>query len=116
MTATPSVPGTLMVDPVGNEIVEIGGVGPQSQQCTVNQIASGGTANAGTFTANGATGVVVANANVTANTIVLIGINTIGGSQGAQPTVTTLTPGVSFTVVGTSGDTSKYNYKLLNGS
>jgi hypothetical protein len=113
MVATPAVPGALNVTPVGNEIVALAGAGPTWQQCTVAQIAGGGSAWQGTFVLNGSTAVVVPNVNVDANSVVLISLNTLGGTQGAAPTVTAKAAGVSFTVVGTAGDTSTYNYVIL---
>jgi hypothetical protein len=112
MTATPSAPGTQNAAPlVGNEIVDIINGGPVRARATVAQVATGGSQQSGTFVANGATPVVVANANVTANSQILITVNA-ASSQGAQPTVTAKTPGVSFTVVGTAGDVSTYNYTV----
>jgi hypothetical protein len=67
----------------------------------------------GTFTCNGATPVTVANANVTATSIVLIGLTTVGGTVGAVPAVKTITPGTGFTVAGTASDTSTYTYLIL---
>lgn len=114
MTATPSVPGALNITPVGNEIIGLAGAGPQGQQATVAQIAAGGSARQGTFVANGATPVVVANANVTANSVIVITVNGVAVSQGAQPTVTAKAAGVSFTVTATAGDTSTYNYIIFD--
>jgi hypothetical protein len=69
--------------------------------------------NAGTFTLNGATPVTVAALGITVNSQVLITLkNPV--SVGAQPHVQTITPGTGFTVVGTAGDTSVYNYAIIN--
>jgi hypothetical protein len=67
----------------------------------------------GTFVANGASSVTVANANVTATSIILISLNTVGGTVGAIPAVKTITVGTGFTVAGTAADTSTYNYIIL---
>jgi len=67
---------------------------------------------AGTFTLNGSTPVVVANNKVTANSVIDNTIKTVGGTPAAR-IITSVTPGVGFTVVGTAGDTSTYNY-LIN--
>ena len=112
MTAQPIAPGALNVIPVGNELVEMAGVGPTTQQATVAQIAAGGSQQRGTVVMNGATPVVVANANMTANSVVLFGLKTVGGTVGAYPAVQTVTPGTGFTVAGTAGDTSTYNYSI----
>ena len=70
-------------------------------------------AEAGTFTANGASAVTVANANVTANSIIIFTLGTVGGTVGAYPAVKTITPGTGFTVACTASDTSIYNYLIL---
>jgi hypothetical protein len=69
--------------------------------------------NGGTVTLNGATPVTVANANVTANSIIDFSLRTVGGSVGAAPVLQTVTPGTGFTVAGTAGDDSIYNYLIL---
>jgi hypothetical protein len=68
----------------------------------------------GTFTANGATPVTVAAASVTANSIIIATLKTVGGTVGALPTVKTITPTTGFTVAATAGDTSVYNYAVIN--
>lgn len=66
-----------------------------------------------TFTANGATPVTVAYPQVTANSIIVFTLKTVGGTVGAYPTVKTITPGTGFTVAATASDTSDYNYRVL---
>lgn len=102
MTATT---GQQNISPVayGGSFPYNGG-GPQVGACP---------ANGGTFVANGATPVTVANANLTANSIILISLKTVGGTVGANPAPQTVTPGTGFTVAGTAGDTSTYNYLIL---
>ena len=68
----------------------------------------------GTFTANGATAVTVANTKVTANSQVSFTLGTVGGTVGAVPAIKTITPGTGFTVAATASDTSVYNY-LIEG-
>ncbi|MCP5859978.1 hypothetical protein NL343_28305, partial [Klebsiella pneumoniae] len=65
----------------------------------------------GTFTVAGTTPVVVADKRVTPNSVIIHSIKTVGGTVGPR-TVTVLTPGTGFTVVGTASDTSVYNYML----
>jgi hypothetical protein len=60
----------------------------------------------GTFVCNGATPVTVANANLTANSIILVTLKTVGGTVGAIPVPQTVTPGTGFTIAGTASDTS----------
>lgn len=74
---------------------------------------AGVAANGGTFTANGATPVVVANTKVTAYSIIIATLKTAGGTVGAIPAVTSITPGTGFSVTGTASDTSIYNYLIL---
>jgi hypothetical protein len=69
--------------------------------------------NAGTFTLNGATPVVVAAPSVTANSQILITLKTPEGTVGAQPALVTITPGTGFHVAGTALDTSVYNYTII---
>ena len=68
---------------------------------------------AGTVTLNGATNVVVTTAKVTANSQIIYTLNTIGGTQGAQPVTKAKTAGTSFAVAGTASDTSVYNWMIL---
>lgn len=70
--------------------------------------------SSGTFTANGATGVDVANAAVTANSVIIITLKTVGGTVGAYPAIKTITPGTGFTVAATASDTSVYNYRIIS--
>lgn len=70
-------------------------------------------ASGGTFTANSTSAVTVTNANVTANSVVVFGLKTIGGTPAAMPYMATVTPGTGFTVKAGSGDTSVYNYFIM---
>lgn len=72
------------------------------------------SAKTGTFTANGASSVSVTNNNVTANSVIICCLKTVGGTVGAIPSVKTITPGTGFTISGTASDTSIYNYIVLN--
>src|SRR5689334_20736370 len=64
----------------------------------------------GSWTCNGATPVTVADANVTANSIIIPTLTTVGGTVGALPALKTITAGTGFTVAGTASDTSVYSY------
>lgn len=68
---------------------------------------------AGTFTANGVTGIPVADTSVTANSLILITLKTVGGTVGS-PFVDTITPGTGFNVKSQASDTSTYNYQIIN--
>ena len=67
----------------------------------------------GTFTANGATEVTVGELMVTANSVIVVTLKTVGGTVGAVPSVKTITPGTGFNISGTAGDTSVYNYLVI---
>jgi len=71
--------------------------------------------SSGTVTLNGATGVTVANPAVTANSIIVFTLKTVGGTVSPNaPNVKTITPGTGFTVAGTASDTSVYNYRIIS--
>ena len=80
------------------------GNGPQASQVRLQS---------GTFVANGATAVTVAATGVTATSMILLSLNTVGGTVGAIPAVQTITAGTGFTVAGTASDTSTYNYLII---
>lgn len=80
---------------------------------TVNGLLTLGGSAVGTILANGATGVVTANTNITANSLVLISLSLASGTVGAIPHLSTLTASTSFTTVATAGDTSLYNYAIV---
>ena len=69
-------------------------------------------ANGGTATCTGGGTITVANTNVTANSIVLMTLKTVGGTV-AQPFVATITPATGFTFTCGGSDTSVYNYIVL---
>ena len=70
--------------------------------------------SSGTFTANGATPVTVANAAVTVDSIIVFTLKTAGGTVGAIPRCVTITPGTGFNVNCTASDTSVYNYRIIS--
>jgi hypothetical protein len=70
----------------------------------------------GTFVCNGTTAVTITNANILATDEVIISLNTVGGTVGAIPRLDTITPGTGFTVKGTAGDTSTYNYAITRNA
>lgn len=77
------------------------------------QKTAAGTARAGSFSLNGATAVTVTNTTVAVTDFIGLSLNTVGGTVGVQPHVTTISAGVYFTVIGTAGDTSLYNYSMI---
>lgn len=68
----------------------------------------------GTFTVNGATPVNVINSSVSITDTIFPSLNTPNGTVGALPAIQTITAGVGFTVLGTAGDTSTYNYSIIS--
>lgn len=67
----------------------------------------------GTYVNNGSTPVTVSNAAVTANSIIVFTLKTVGGTVSASaPNVKTITAGTGFTVAGLASDTSTYNYEI----
>jgi hypothetical protein len=64
----------------------------------------------GTFICNGVTPVTVADANITATSLILVALLTVGGTVGAIPVPQTKTAGTGFTILGTASDTSVYAY------
>lgn len=77
----------------------------------LNRIIGG---NSTTFTCNGTSNVTVAWPDTTANSIIVPTLKTVGGTVGAIPRVTTITPGTGFTMAGTASDTSVYNLLIVN--
>lgn len=66
----------------------------------------------GTFVANGATPVVVADTRLTANSVVVFSLKTIGGTASA-PFLTAVTPGTGFSVAAAASNTGTYNYQII---
>lgn len=91
---------------------------PSLNQAKLIPVDTGGAVDAscpvnfGTVTLNGDTAVTVANAAVTANSIIIFTLKT-AHTPGAYPAIATITPGTGFTVAGTAGDVSVYNYVIL---
>lgn len=93
------------------------------QNITPSTSAAGGTPGAtaqthftygGTFVCNGATPVTVTEPNVNATSSIVITLKTVGGTVSPSvPYIATITSGTGFTVTGTAGDTSTYNYLVI---
>lgn len=66
----------------------------------------------GTFTANGATSVVVNTPFLTPDSVIVFTVRTVGGTPAGAPYVFARTA-TSFTVRSVSGDTSVYNYTIM---
>ncbi len=67
----------------------------------------------GTFTANGATSVVVNTAAASDTMIVVMSLKTVGGTPAAAPYIFAKTNGTSFSVRAAAGDTSVYNWAII---
>lgn len=70
-------------------------------------------ANTGTFTATGATEVVISNTNIGANSVVTYGLKTAAGTIAGAPYMSSVTAGTSFGVKAGASDTSVYNYTII---
>lgn len=75
-------------------------------------VKEGANARMGTLVLTGATPVVVSNTSVTATTRIFLTSNVTGGTPG-HFWVSARTPGTSFSVTGTAGDTSTLAYLLM---
>lgn len=80
---------------------------------TTLSLAQAANGKAGTVVLNGATPVAAGNTSITAGSVVVFTLKTVGGTVGAYPAIQTITPATGFTVAGTAGDTSTYNYAIL---
>jgi len=78
------------------------------------KVLAGANGKAGTVTLNGATPVSVATTALKDTSVVLFGLKTVGGTVGAYPSVKTVTPNTGFDVAGTAGDTSVYNWIIVD--
>ena len=94
-----------VVTQVGTTVYSAIGAGPVLKQ--------GSNGRTGTFVCNGVTPVTVNNTSLTANDLILISLDTVGGTVGAIPAVQTRTASTGFTVAGTASDTSTYRYLLI---
>ena len=65
-----------------------------------------------TVVVTGTTPVAIVNAGIDANSIIIFGLSTVGGTVGAIPNVKTITNG-SCTIKATASDTSVYNFVVL---
>jgi len=88
--------------------IAVGGAFPYIGGPTSSEV----PANGGTFTCTGGGVITVTNSNVTANSVVLLGLKTAGGTP-ANPIMTTVTVGTGFTTTCGGSDTSVYNYIIL---
>lgn len=76
----------------------------------------GANGRVGTFVCNGVTPVTVNNTAVAITDAITISLNTVGGTVGMVPAIQTITASTGFTVAGTVGDTSTYNYAIVKNA
>lgn len=102
----------------GTELVPVvqGGATKQTTVAGVRNLKRGANGPVGTFVLNGATPVTVSNISVAITDAIIISLNTVGGTVGAHPVIKTITAATGFTVAGTAGDTSTYNYAVIKNS
>ena len=91
------------IDKLGNFVTQVAGVGIG--------IKSGTNAKAGTFTLVAGTKT-VANTSVTANSVIVVTLKTLGGTRAGNPDIVP-TAGTGFVATGGGSDTSVYNYVIL---
>lgn len=99
---------------LGTELLELDNGGATHTVATAQQVGNLAGIQQGTATANGATAVPVADVRITTNSVVLFGLKTVGGTPGGQPYMSAVTPGTGFSIKSVAGDTSVYNYVILN--
>jgi hypothetical protein len=108
-------PGAEIVSTLtGAERIGIDTGGAQVAVTTTAAISALTTSQTGTVTVNGVTPVTVTNDAITADSIVIFTLKTVGGTVGAYPAIQTITAATGFTVAATASDTSVYNYLILN--
>lgn len=76
----------------------------------------GANGRVGTFVLNGVTPVSVSNSSIAITDAIIFSLNTVGGTVGAYPAIQTITANTGFTVAGTVGDTSTYNYAIIKNA
>lgn len=87
--------------------------GAATSGLTLKQGANG---KCGTFVANGAVAVSVANTSIAITDTVCMSLNTVGGTISRAPFLQTITAGVGFTVAAGNTDTSTYNYAIISNA
>jgi hypothetical protein len=69
-----------------------------------------------TVTANGNTPVAVADAKISAGSVVILSLNTATGGTAGNAVVVSLTPGTGFSISSQAADLSVYNYMIFYNS
>lgn len=98
--------GYLAAD-AANTLIDRGG-----NSYTVNLLGASAKINTGTWVANGATEVTIANPLAAAGMRLRVGMSVLGGTPAGQPFQSALTAGTSFGMKAGAGDTSTYAYTI----
>lgn len=107
---TPPEQATAIADGVSGTQTVTGNI---NFQATGNRLAYKTGTTCGTFTANGATAVVVNTAAASTTMIVVMSVKTVGGTPAGAPYLSAISAGVSFSVKAAAGDTSVYNWAII---
>jgi hypothetical protein len=97
----------------GFGVIKNAAPGDTKDLLTLGCMPIGFASQVGTVTLTGATAVTVTASSIAATDVVLFGINSVTGTQGADPVVTIINPNTSFLVKGSAADSSTYNYRIL---
>lgn len=97
----------------GIAVLGTAGISMGTAGAKLSYTVGGANASSGTAVANGASNVVVNTTSITIKSIVVFSLNTIGGTPGQLPHVNAISAGTSFTFAATAGDTSTYNWAII---
>lgn len=76
----------------------------------------GANGKVGQVTLTGTTAVTVTNSSIATSDLITFSLSTVGGTVGAYPVIKTITSATGFTVAGTVGDISTYNYAVISNA
>ena len=76
----------------------------------------GSNGKVGQVTLTGTTQVTVSNTSIQTSDAIAISLSVVGGTVGAVPSIKTITAATGFTVAGSVGDTSTYNYAVISNA
>lgn len=76
----------------------------------------GGNGKVGQVTLSGTTTVTVSNTSIATSDLISFSLSVVGGTVGAYPIIKTITAASQFTVAGSVGDVSTYNYAIISNA